>query len=312
MTDKHPAGHSALATAYILFGLNIPIMKSVLTDGHITSIDMAFFRFIGALAAFWLLSLFLPSEKVSRRDMLLLFPASLTGLFINQFTFSFGLAITSPVDAALINTVGPIMTMLLAALFLKEPITWLKAIGVLIGVGGALLLIFSNGIHSTEQSSSLPGNMLILTSTLSFVIYLTAFKPLIMRYSPVTLMKWMFLYATVCSLPFCLHRVIEINFADISANIWLSTLYVVFIATFLCYFLVPIGQKYLRPTIVSMYNYVQPVVSSLIAVIIGMDAFGWRKGIATGLIFLGVYVVTQSKSRAHIEKSRAHIEAKKK
>jgi len=307
MTDKHPAGHGALIVAYIIFGLNIPVMKSVLTDGNISANNMAFFRFAGALAGFWIASLFTKSEKVTARDMFLLFPASLTGLFFNQFAFSYGLTMTSPVDAAIINTIGPVMTMLLAALFLKEPVTWLKAAGVFIGVAGALLLIFSNNIQGRENAS-LAGNFLILGSTLSFVIYLTAFKPLIMRYKPVTLMKWMFLYATVCSLPFCWKGLAAINLSAISANIWMETLYVVLLATFLCYFLVPIGQKYLRPTIVSMYNYVQPVVSSLVAVAVGMDTFGWNKGLATALIFIGVYAVTQSKSRAVME---AKKEAKK-
>ncbi|MDR1720423.1 MAG: DMT family transporter [Dysgonamonadaceae bacterium] len=303
MTDKHPAGHSALIVAYIIFGLNIPIMKSVLSDGHLSSIDIAFLRFAGSMVFFWISSCFLPKEKVTRRDNILLFLAAMTGIFFNQLMFSFGLARTSPVDAAIINTIGPIMTMILAAFFLKEPVTWMKSAGVFIGVVGALLLIFSNNLHGRENAS-LEGNCLILGSTLSFVIYLTAFKPLIMRYRPVTLMKWMFLYATVCCLPFCWHSVVAIKYAEVPLHIWLEILYVVLLATFLCYFLVPVGQKYLRPTIVSMYNYVQPVVSSLVSVAVGMDTFGWRKSLATLLIFLGVWVVTQSKSRAQLTSNK--------
>jgi len=312
MTDKHLGGHGALIGAYIIFGLNIPVMKSVLTDGHFSSSDMAFFRFAGAMLFFWIASLFLPKEKVSRRDMFLMFLASLLGIFLNQYFFSIGLSLTSPIDAAIINTVGPIMTMILAAFFLKEPVTWKKAIGVMIGVAGALLLIFSNNPHERE-SGSLAGNMLVLASTLSFVIYLTAFKPLVTRYSPVTLMKWMFLYATVCSVPFCLHGLMAADYAGVSTSVWAKTFYVVFMATFIAYLLVPIGQKYLRPTIVSMYNYVQPVVSSLVAVCLGMDVFGWRKGLATLLVFVGVYVVTQSKSRAQLvaEKRKGSMQKNK-
>jgi drug/metabolite transporter (DMT)-like permease len=55
-----------------------------------------------------------------------------------------------------------------------------------------------------------------------------------------------------------------------------------------------------------MYNYLQPLVSSLVAVAAGMDAFGWTKGGAALLIFLGVYIVTQSKSRAQLEKEMQH------
>jgi drug/metabolite transporter (DMT)-like permease len=304
MTDKHLGGHGALLAAYIIFGVNLPVMKSVLTE--VTSVSLAFYRFSGAMALFWLASLFVKKETVSRRDLLLLFPASMTGLFINQLVFGFGLSKGSPLDAAIIGTCGPILTMLLAAVFLKEPITWMKALGVFIGVAGALLLIFSNisPDGAGQSSSSIEGDLLMLLSSFSFVLYLTLFKPLVMRYSPVTLMKWMFLYATVCSLPFCWHDVKAVRYSELSTDVRLGILYVVVLATFTSYLLLPVGQKKLRPTIVAMYNYIQPIVSSVLAVIFSMDAFGWRKSVATALVFLGVWVVTHSKSRARMEAER--------
>ncbi|MDR1632695.1 MAG: DMT family transporter [Dysgonamonadaceae bacterium] len=302
MTEKHPAGHIALSVAYIIFGLNVPVMKSVLTDGEISPVALTFYRIGGAAFLFWTASLFTRKEKVVRRDLLLLFGASMAGIFFNQLLYVIGLSGTSPIDASVIVTVAPILTMLLAAFFLKEPITWQKAIGVFIGASGALLLIFNNNMD--RGGASLTGNLLCILSTLSFVIYLTAFKNLILRYSPVTLMKWMYLFAFICSLPFCLHDVSAVDYGAFSLKTWLEILYIVGLATFFCYLMIPIGQKLLRPTIVSMYNYVQPVVSSLVAIAIGMDVFGWKKGLATILVFAGVYVVTHSKSRAQLEVER--------
>jgi drug/metabolite transporter (DMT)-like permease len=300
MTDKHPAGHIALAAAYIIFGLNTPVMKSVLTD--ISPVALAFFRIAGAAFLFWIASVFVHKEKVSRRDLFLLFGASMTGIFFNQILFGIGLSETSPIDASVITTVAPVLTMILAAFFLKEPITWQKAIGVFIGASGVLLLIFNN--HSDRSGAGLVGNLLCILSTLSFVIYLTTFKGLIMRYSSVTLMKWMFLFALICSLPVCWRDISAIDYPALPVKIRLEILYIVGFATFFSYLMIPIGQKYLRPTIVSMYNYVQPIVSSLIAVAVGMDVFGWKKGVAAILVFLGVYVVTHSKSRAQMEAER--------
>jgi drug/metabolite transporter (DMT)-like permease len=195
------------------------------------------------------------------------------------------------------------MTMILAAFFLKEPITWKKALGVVIGASGALLLIFTG--NTTEQhQTTISGSILCLLSTLSFSIYLAAFKKVILRYSPVTVMKWMFLFAAICCLPLCWKDIISVDYSGIPADIYLQITYVVALATFFAYLLLPIGQKYLRPTIVSMYNYIQPVVSSLVAVALGMDRFGWVKGSATALIFLGVYVVTTSKSYAQLMAER--------
>jgi len=299
MTDRNPAGHSALAVAYIIFGLNTPVMKSVLSDGQVSSLALAFFRIAGAALLFWMVSVFARREKVSRQDLFRLVGASLTGIFFNQLSFGIGLSMTSPIDASVITTVSPILTMILAAFFLKEPITWQKVLGVLIGASGALLLILNKNLD--RGGASFEGNLICILSSLSFVIYLTVFKNLIMRYSALTLMKWMFLFSVIFSLPVCWHDVSIIDYKILPVKTWIEILYVVVFASFISYFLIPIGQKYLRPTIVSMYNYFQPIVSSVVAVAIGMDVFGWKKGLATLLVFTGVYIVTQSKSRAQME-----------
>lgn len=289
----------SLLVAYIIFGVNTPIAKEVLMHGDVSAFALTFYRLAGAAVLFWLASLFTQKEPVRRRDLFLLFLASMFGILINQMAFIVGLSRTSPIDASVITTISPIMTMLLAAFFLKEPITWKKALGVFIGAVGALLLIL-NGNTTERGGSSVVGNLLCLLSGFAFVLYLTAFKTLILRYKPVTLMKWMFLFASLCCLPLCWGDVSRIDYAEMPVDMYLKIIYVVAVATFVSYLLIPVGQKLLRPTIVSMYNYLQPLVSSLLAVILGMDTFGWIKGSAALLIFLGVYIVTKSKSYAQL------------
>jgi len=300
MQDRNFKGHAALFIAYIIFGLNTPIAKNVLEHEELfSSFDVTFYRIGGATVLFWALSLFTKKESVPLRDVLLLFGAGFFGIFINQMTFIVGLSHTSPIDASVITTTGPIMTMILAAFFLKEPVTWKKALGVFIGAVGALLLILS--ANTAEKfPTTITGGSLCLLSSFSFAIYLTAFKKIILKYSPVTIMKWMFLFSTACCLPFCWKDVVAVRYSEISVNIYLEIIYVVALATFFAYMLIPVGQKLLRPTIVSMYNYIQPIVSSLVAVALGMDGFGWVKGSATALVFLGVYIVTTSKSYAQL------------
>jgi len=301
MQDRNFKGHATLLVAYVIFGLNNPIAKNVLEHGELFSaLAVTFYRIGGAAVLFWILSLFTKKESVPFRDLLLLFGASLLGVSINQTTYIVGLAQISPIDASVITTTSPIMTMILAAFFLKEPITWKKAIGVFIGAAGALLLIYT-GTASGEHKTTVVGSLLCLLSTLSFAIYLTAFKNIILKYSPVTLMKWMFLFATVCCLPLCWKDIITVSYTEVPTNLYLEIAYVVALATFLAYLLIPVGQKFLRPTIVSMYNYIQPIVSSLVAVALGMDSFGWVKGSAAALVFLGVYIVTTSKSYAQLQ-----------
>jgi drug/metabolite transporter (DMT)-like permease len=303
MEDKNIKGHAALLTAYIIFGLNTPLTKTIFTHGETPAMALTFYRFAGTAAFFWLASIFTKKENISIRDIILLNVASLFAILINQMSFIAGLSMTSPVDASVITTVVPIMTMIFAAFFLKEPITWKKVTGVLVGAFGALLLIF-NGNITSHNTTSVEGNLLCMLSCVAFAIYLAAFKRLIVRYSAVTSMKWMFLSATVISFPFCWRDVSAVDYAAMPADIYFRIAYVVVFATFVAYLLIPAGQKLLRPTIVSMYNYLQPLVSSFVAVVLGMDTFGWIKSIAAILIFAGVYIVTQSKSRAQMEREK--------
>ncbi|MCD7971789.1 MAG: DMT family transporter [Candidatus Azobacteroides sp.] len=304
VTDKDIKGHVAMFFAGALWGLNSPVMKSILNyeDGMITPMSMSLFRMVGAAALFWIASIFAPREHVKPHDMLLLFFASLFAIVLNQGVFAFGLSLTTPLDASIITTTTPIITMILAAIFLKEPITNKKIGGVFIGATGALLLILSSQ-HSVNSSSpySVWGDLLCLLAQISFSIYLTVYKGLIQRYSVITLMKWMFVYASACFIPFSFRDVSSIDFAALSPAIWGKIAFAVVGATFITFLFLSYAQKKLRPTIVSMYNYLQPIVAGIVAVYLGMDTFGVVKGLAVVLVFLGVYVVTQSKSKARMD-----------
>jgi len=292
-------GHLSLFAAYIIFGFAAPVGKSIMMPGGIDPFSLVFFRTAGAALLFWITSLFVPREKVAKKDLFLLLGAALFGIVFNQFSFIIGLSKTSPVDVSLIATLGPIITMLVSAAYLKEPITFKKVLGVVVGASGVLLLILT-GAELPGGESSLTGNLLCLLSSLSFAIYLTVFRDLIRRYSSITLMKWMFLYAALISFPVCYGKVQIIDYRSLSTNIYLAIIFIVCCATFISYMLLPLGQKRLRPTIVSMYNYLQPMVGSVIAVAMGLDVFGWGKAAAATLVFLGVFIVTQSKSRAQM------------
>lgn len=296
-SERKLGGHLALLTANLLFGLNVPIAKSVLSSEVMSPMVLNLFRMVGAASLFWLVSLFVKSERVATKDIAMLFVASLLGVQVNQMSYMFGLSMTTPIDASIISTLVPIITMVLAALYLKEPITWKKVAGVMIGASGAMLLITSSQTTISGRDSSLMGNLLCILSTVSFASYLAFCKPLINRYSPITLMKWMFLFAAICCVPVCYQDLSEVDFSAISQKVYLGTAYVVVMATFVAYVLISIGQKSLRPTLVGMYIYVQPLVASIAAITVGMDTFGWQKAIAVMLVFTGVYFVIISRAR---------------
>lgn len=293
-------GHISIFSANVIWALNVSIAKIALDDPQISPFAMTLIRSFGATLLFWLVSFFLPYERVNRRDLWMLFVASCLGVTFNQFTFLFGLNYTAPIDASIVCSTTPILTMIAAALFLKEPISWKKAGGIVLGAAGALVLILGNSNDGLKMGS-LWGNIIILVGQMSYVFYLTLFKDVIQRYSVFTLMKWMFLFSSMIYIPFSFNTLSSIDFSSLSQSVWLSVLYVMFFSTFVGYILIPIAQKTLRPTVISIYSYLQPGIAAIFSVIIGMDTFGWHKALAIVLVFMGVYFVTVSKSRAQID-----------
>ena len=311
MTKEKYTGHVLILIVNILFAINITISKSLLPD-QISPEGLTLLRMLFASVMFWITSLFTTHEHVTRKDLGLLFLCSMTGIALNQGLFLFGLSQTSPIDASIISTASPIFVMVLAAIVLKEPITRLKAFGVMLGATGAIALILSSIQVATGQSNMF-GNLLCITSSFSYSIYLVIAKPITQRYSSVTMMKWMFLFAAIVISPFTYQNLLEtpafhgtISFQNIA-----SILYVLIGATFIPYLLIPMSLKRIRPTTMSMYNYIQPMGASTIAIIIGQDTFSIVKLIAAAFVFGGVYMVTQSKSREDIEKDKEEKNKKK-
>ena len=281
--DKNLKGHALAFTANMMWGLMSPIGKSALAE--FSALSVTTFRMVGAAAAFWILSAFCKQEQVGHRDQ---------GIFI------FGLSLTSPIDASIVTTTSPIITMIVAAIYLKEPVTNKKVLGIFIGAMGALILILSSQAVSAG-GGSIWGDLLCMIAQLSFSIYLTVFKGLSQRYSAITINKWMFIYASICYIPFSYQDIASIKWDSISTAAIYQVLYVVLCGSFIAYICIMTAQKLMRPTVVSMYNYVQPIVASIAAILMGIGSFGWEKGVAIALVFLGVYFVTQSKSKADLE-----------
>ena len=239
----------------------------------ISGVELVTLRVAGAAVLFWLASLFTKRERVPGRDLVRLFFAGLLGLVFNQCCYIIGLGITSPINASIVTTSAPIFAMVLSAIILKEPVTGKKATGVLLGFSGALILVLGSASASSSKEGNLGGDLLCLFAQFSFALYLALFRPLVQRYSVFTVNKWMFTFAAAAVLPFTAGRLADVDLAATPPSAWLEAAYVVVVGTFLCYILMMTGQRTLRPTVVSIYNYLQPVVSVVVSVVAGLGVF---------------------------------------
>ncbi len=289
-------GHLALFCATASWGLMAPVGKLVMAAGIITPLLLTNFRIVGAAVLFWIASLFSKPEKMARKDIILLAGAGLLGIVLNQGGYIFGVSFTSPGEASIITTTSPIWVMLLAALFLKEPITWLKGGGIAVGACGALILVYEGGNLAQGGDNPLLGDLLVWGAQICYALYLTLYKGIIVRYSVISVMKWMFTFAAIAMICGSFPAYLATDWSAVTAPELLGSAYVVVFATFLAYICIAIGQKRLRPTLVGMYNYVQPIVASLVGVYLGLDRFTLVKALAVVLIFSGVFLVTKSRA----------------
>lgn len=296
MKDFNVKGHIAMAGANTMWGLMAPVAKMVMAAGVVSPLLMTNFRIIGAAFLFWTASLFVPSEKVAPKDLLLLAGAAMLGILFNQGCYVFGVGYTSPGEASIITTTMPLWVMVFAAVILGEPITLKKVGGILLGGSGALMLVLGSSSAAVKGDNPMIGDMLVLTAQVSYALYLTFYRNFIKKYSVITLMKWMFTFASVVILPVSVKEWAGTAWEDFTMTEIVGVAYVVFFATFIAYICIMIGQKHLRPTLVGMYNYVQPIVASCVGVWLGLDSFTPLKMLAVVLIFSGVFLVTISKA----------------
>lgn len=293
--------HLCMLCAGTCWGLMAPIGKDAMLNG-IDGIDLVSFRVLGGALLFWLTSLFTKKEHVPVKDILLLGCAGLFALVFNQCSYTIGLNLTSPSNSSIMTTSMPIFAMVLSFFILKEPITWQKAGGVLLGCAGAVIIITTSATAGNAKVGNIWGDLLCMSAQLSFALYLSLFKPLVQKYSLFTVNKWMFTWATLIIWPFTLCHVSSIDFASVPMSTWWETGFVVFFGTYISYICMMVGQQTLRPTVVSVYNYMQPLVSVSVSVASGLAVFKTSQALAAILVFSGVWFVVKSKSKHDMSK----------
>ncbi|MBE6233614.1 MAG: hypothetical protein E7118_03970 [Bacteroidales bacterium] len=298
MADRNSiTGHASAFIAYAIFGFNIIVCKDLTSGNLIPPLGIFTLRSLVAGALFWIVSMFLPKERIDRKDYIRIFAASMLGFLTCQVTFLVGIPHITPMDCSILTAMSPIYTMAIAAMVIKEPITLQKAGGVAISFVGIIYLIVSRMSAPGGVTESTPfGIFMIILNSLSFSMYLGIFKPLFSKYSAVTFMKWIFLFSACVSTPLSIKGLINVDWAAIPSVQYAELAYLIICATFITYFLIPVAQKRIRPTLVSMYSYIQPIIAIVISIAIGMDELTWQKVLAAAMVFGGVIIVSNSRS----------------
>ena len=293
MQNHRLQAHTAVLLANIIFGLGVPVTK-LLLDQWVSPMAYMATRCLGAAAIFWLISLFLPREKVAPRDLTVIILGGLLGIVVSQTLTAWALTFTTPVYFSLIATLTPVATMLCAALFIGEKISTRGIAGVALGVAGAMLMVFI-GWQGGSGKNDILGIALTLLSVFTWAVYLIITRKVSARYTAVTQMKWVFLASAIAVLPFSLT---DLQSAPLysAATQWsglAEMAFIVVFATVAGYFAIPFAMRYLKATTVSVYTNLQPIVASLVAIALSQDVLTWDKPVALVLVLLSAWLVTK-------------------
>ncbi|MFD0992759.1 DMT family transporter [Tenacibaculum geojense] len=278
--------------ATIIYGVTFTVAKEVMPQ-YIKPFGFILLRVLGAAIVFWLLGLFVKAKSVEKADFKQIALAAFFGVGLNMLTFFKGLSYTSPINGAVIMVTSPILVLIFSSIIIKEKLTKKKVLGVLIGLIGALILILYGSATASNSKNVMLGNFLVFINAASYAMYLVTVKKLIAKYHPIVFVKWLYLFGFLFVLPFGFRELSQVSWHAMPVNVYYKAGFVVLFTTCITYLFNLFALSKLKPTTVSVFIYLQPVVATIYALLVGSDSLTITKVAATSLIFLGVYLVTK-------------------
>ncbi len=282
----------ATSIATLIYGVTFTVAKEVMPM-YIKPFGFILLRVGGATAVFWLLGLFVKAKSIEKSDFKRIVAAAFFGVAFNMLTFFKGLSYTTPINASVMMVSTPILVLIFASIILKEKLIKRKILGVVIGLIGAVILIVYGSSDGVNAKNMMLGNFLVFINAASYAMYLVIVKKLIEKYNPIVFVKWLYLFGLLFVIPFGISELSEVQWQLMPTSIYLKAGFVVLFTTCITYLFNLFALSKLKPTTVSVFIYLQPVIASIYALIVGSDSLNMVKISATLLIFLGVFLVTK-------------------
>lgn len=299
--SRRVKAHLAVLAANFIFGANFTVVKYV-TPGVIHPLALNVVRIVVTTALFWLMFAFKPKKMaVTRGEVIRFIICGASGVALNQLLFINGLALTTSIHAALLMLATPIFITFIAAWVLGERLNLMKFLGLALGIGGAVNLILQK--ESVQSASDiLRGDVYVLINALLYGFYFVMVRPLMEKYSPLQVIRWVFTIGMFIILPFGWNEFAATDWSLLGSDHWLALGFIVLASTFFAYLFNIFGVSVLGPSATGAYIYTQPVFAAVIAMLFAGEDFTVSKGFSALMIFAGVYLANfKSRKPAMIE-----------
>lgn len=294
--EKILYGNACILTATIFWGVNYPFTKALIPD-FMSSQGVAAFRVIGGCLLFWLSSLFIKGDKIEKQDFLKIIIGGALGLFGCIYLFVIALDYGSAIDIAIIMTLQPAFVMLIEVLFLHRRPDLTEYAGLAISFVGAALVIITGHTGTNQANNLLLGDFFAVSAGICFAIYLVILQKPTQKYQPISLLRWVFLFAALPGL-FLVPDLPGMGIWKADKLVpWLEIAFIVLCPTFFAYLLVQPASKAIGSVLVALYQYLTPVVAALAAVWMGVDHLRWAQVVAMLVIIAGMLLTNFGKKR---------------
>ena len=290
--------HLALITVQILFGIWPIFGKIVLRS--MSSTSLVALRLVGAALLFSVLQRRItPLLRMPVKDILVLTACSMLGIVGNQFLFVKGLSLTTVINAEILSTTIPVYALAVSILIGYERGSRKTLIGVLLSAAGVVYLV--NPFHADLSRQTTTGNVLILTNSFLYALYIVISKHLVERYGALNVVTWIFLVGSVITVPVGIYSLQQENLAAITGSTWLAVAFIIVGPTVVAYYLNAWALTRVAPSVVAIYIYLQPLIAFGFAPLLLGESFSSRTILAAVLIFAGVALVTKDHDqRVHV------------
>lgn len=214
--------------------------------------------------------------------------------------FTKGLSYTYSIHVSLLLLITPILITIFAAWVLKERLGILKIFGLMLGISGAVILIASRE-NTGKGGNILLGDLLIIFSAVAYTFYFILVKPLMKKYAPIDVMRWVFTFGIILILPLGWNEFLKITWSNFHLLEYVLLFLIVVPGTFLAYIFNVYGIKVLGASVAGAYIYLQPVFAVITAMVFLGEQLSIHKIIAAALIFTGVFLANKNGKKVTAE-----------
>ncbi|MEH7225105.1 DMT family transporter [Bacillus sp. JJ1566] len=190
--------YSWLTFCVVVWGSNFIFGKILVLSFSPTLLTMLRLLFI-VLFLIGLFSFNKQQQRINRSDLAPVIILGIVGVFINQWSFFKGLQTADPTTSALILAMTPILTSILAAIFLKEKLTIHMLIGSIVAIIG-IYFVVTKGTFSSIQVDE--GLLWIVLTMITFAIMIIMTRRLSNRIDPLTITLYTNIVGLIVSIPF--------------------------------------------------------------------------------------------------------------